>query len=143
MPEKTPFHCTEFSLQQKVTSDSWWLSHIKLHHPKHLQVVRQKNLTVCSTPRRIEPTPCGEFNAIKDSGEELDPFPNLEYVENIATSDSQPQAPPLLRTEIYRAAATALMDYIPEQCARNVQGFLETNLHNNPFYPFGTREEYK
>jgi hypothetical protein len=73
----------------------------------------------------------------------LDPFPNLEYVENIANSDSQPQAPPLLRTELYRAAATALMDYIPEQCARDVQGFLETNLHNNPFYPFGTREEYK
>jgi hypothetical protein len=65
MPEKTFFRCP----------DSWQLKHIKLHHPEHLQVACQKNLTIRSTPRRVEPAQLREFNGNTDSVEDLDAFP--------------------------------------------------------------------
>ena len=66
------------------TSDSWRLNHIKLHHPEHLQGACQRNLTIRSAPPRIEPPHRDEFNANKDSTEDLEWSPYLKFVENFA-----------------------------------------------------------
>ena len=100
MPEMTLFHCIEFSRRKKFTSDSWQLTHIKLRHPEHHQVERQKNLTIRSAPRRIEPAQRRESNANKDSVEDFDLCAYLEHVEKIADSESQPPPPPLPRPDI-------------------------------------------
>ena len=73
----------------------------------------------------------------------MDAFPTLEHVENIANLESQPPPPVLPRKEIHLGASTPPIDFIAEPWECDAPGCLETNLQNNPYYPFATREEYK
>jgi len=142
MLEMTPFCCPKSSCQKKIISDSWQLKHVKLHHPEHLQVARQNNETIRSTPRRVEPAQCPEFNTSKDSAEHLDPFPYLKHCENIADKEFQPPPSQVGQTETYPGAGTPLSDVIAEPWECDAHGCVETNLQSNPYYPFAMREEY-
>jgi len=143
MLEKTPFRCPEFSCQKKFTSDSSRLKHIKLHHPEHFQDARQKNQTIRCAPRCVAPAQRRIFNANAVSVKDLDAFPYLEQVENIADPKSQQPQPREPRPGRNPRAGAALMDYIADPWESDAQGCLETNLQNNPYYPFVTCEEYK
>jgi len=70
-------------------------------------------------------------------------FPYLENIENIAASQCQPPPPPLPQTETVPGAGTALSEFLAEPCKCDAQGCLQTNLQNNSYCPFATREEYK
>jgi len=111
--------------------------------PEHLQVARQKNLTIRSAPRRVAVAQRREFNTNKHSVEYLDIFPYFEHIENITDLESQPPPRPLAQMETSSGAGPPLSDYIGEPWECDAQGFLGMNLQNNPYYPFATREEYK
>jgi len=143
MPQMTPFHCPKCSCRKKFTSDSWRCNHIKLPHPEHFQVARQKNLTIHSAPWHVEPGQHREFNCIIDQVNNLDTFPYLGQVKNIPDSESQPLAPPLSQTETYPGAGAPLCDYISDPWEWHAQGCLETILQNDLYYPSATCEEYR
>jgi hypothetical protein len=94
-------------------------------------------------PQRVEPAQRREFNPNKDSVEDLDTFAYLEHVEKITDSEALPSPHPLPRTKTYPGAGAPMSDYIPGLWERDAHGSLETNLHNNPNYPFATCKEYK
>jgi len=133
MPVKTPFCFPEFSWWNQFTSDRWRPKHNKLHPPEHLQVACQKNLTIRSAPRHLEPAQHHEFNASKDSVEELDVFPCLKHLDNITDLEFQPPPPPSPPTEPYPSAGAQRSIYIAAPWEHDAQGCLETNLQHTPY----------
>jgi len=143
MPVKTPFCCPQFSSWMMFTSESWWLKHIKLHGPKRLHVACRRHLTIGSTAQWVQPTLCREFNANKDSVDDMDAFPSFEHIQSIIDSKSQTVPPPLPRRNTYPGGGAPRSDSSPEPSERDPQSCLETNIENNLFYLFATHEEYK
>ena len=78
-----------------------------------------------------------------DSCQHLDVFPYLEYFENIADWDWQPTSIPLPQTETYLGAGAPISNHSTEPGERDIQGWIETNLPNDPYYQFAKYEEYK
>ena len=103
----------------------------------------QKNLTVPSTPQRVEPAQRREFDTNMDSVEDLDAVPYIDFVENIADSMSQTPQPPLPLMETNPGAGAPLIDNSSKHWERDGRGFHERNLQNTSFYPFAMCEEYK
>jgi hypothetical protein len=83
------------------------------------------------------------LNADTDSVEDLDTFPYLEHIEKITDSKSEPSPPPLPLTERHPGTRAPLSDYIAVLWERDAHGCLQTNVQQNPYYPFATREEHK
>jgi hypothetical protein len=106
-------------------------------------VAHQKNLSVRSMPRHVQPTQHYEINSHTDSVEDLDTFPYLEHLENIADSDSQPPQPFRPRMDTYSDAGAPLSDYIAEPGEHDTLLVLASNQPNNPYYPFAECEKYK
>ena len=111
IPKNTTFSCPKFSCQKKFTSDSRRLKNIKLHYPEHLEVACKDNLTICSMPRRVEPTQQHEFNPNKHSVEDLDIFPYIDQVETIAYSECQPLPPPLPHMDTHPGTSALLINH--------------------------------
>jgi len=100
-------------------------------------------MTVHSVLRCIVPVKHCEFNVNKDSVEDLNAFPYLEHLEHIAELECQMPPPPLPRTEAFPGGDAPLRDCISDPWEYYAQGFPETNLQHNLYYPLAMREEYK
>jgi len=101
----------------------------------------KKNLTMCSTPRLIEPTKHHEFNPDKDSVEDMDAFLYMKHVVNMVDSESQPLPPAPLLTETSWGAAVLQSDYNTVQWECDTQGCFVTINQYHVYYPFATGEE--
>jgi hypothetical protein len=143
MPDMMSLRFPEYSCRKKFISDSWRHKHMKLHHAEHLQVPCEKNLTVRSMPRGVEPAQRRVFNPSIHSLGDLDHFPYLEHLQHITEWESLPQPPPLPRTETYPGAGAPLSDYIALSWGPDAEGFRQTYIQHNPYYPFAMCEEFK
>jgi len=72
------------------------------------------NLTIRSAPWPIEPAQHRERNTNKDSVKNLNVFPYLEHVQNIADLEFQPLPTSLMQTQTYPGTGPPLSDYIAE-----------------------------
>lgn len=99
-------------------------------------------MTIRSVPRPVESTQQCDFNAKKDSIEDLDAFPYLELLQIIADSESQPLPSSVPLMDIYPGGGAPLNDYITEQWEHAAQACVQTNLQNNPYYRFKMCGEY-
>jgi len=86
----------------------------------------------------VEPSQHHEFNTIKDSVEDWDAFPCIAHVGNIADTETLPPPPPPPWMDTNPAACAPLSDYIAEAWGCDAEGCLETNVQNDPYYPFAT-----
>jgi hypothetical protein len=91
MPEKTHFGGRKFSCRKKFTSCSWRIKHFKSHHPDHIQVENQQNLTVRTMPQHVESAHSHDFSANNDLVDDIDAFPSFVHIEIISNWDFQPQ----------------------------------------------------
>jgi hypothetical protein len=70
-------------------------------------------------------------------------LPTAKNLQHIIDLESQPPPPSLSKTGTDHGPGAPQSEYVSEPLTHDTQGCLETNVHNDPYYPFATHEEYK